>query len=152
MTTPRPPARSRAQRKQDVLARLAKDRDAWVATASADGRPTLVPLWFLWDRGTLVMCTRRTTPTARHVTPRGETVVTIGPATDVVHITGTAEIVETPDLAPESADAFATKLGWDPRNCDPWVFLRITPRVVKAWREENEQPGRLLMRDGQWLD
>lgn len=45
------PARSREQRKQDVLNRLEKDDDAWVATASADGVPTLVPLSFVWDGG-----------------------------------------------------------------------------------------------------
>ncbi|MFD9968539.1 hypothetical protein ACFWZR_05490 [Streptomyces sp. NPDC059017] len=54
MTNPEP-ARSRAQRRTDALDRLAGDRDAWVATASADGVPTLVPLWFLWDRGQLLM-------------------------------------------------------------------------------------------------
>jgi hypothetical protein len=32
------------------------------------------------------------------------------------------------------------------------VYLRITPRVVKAWREENELKDRLIMADGNWLD
>ncbi|MFF3684667.1 pyridoxamine 5'-phosphate oxidase family protein [Streptomyces sp. NPDC002187] len=85
MTT-REPARSREQRKQDTLARLAKDHDAWVATASPDGEPTLMPLSFLWDRGTLVMCTRHTNPTARNITPRGKVALTVGPTRDVVHI------------------------------------------------------------------
>ncbi|MER6995044.1 pyridoxamine 5'-phosphate oxidase family protein [Streptomyces sp. NPDC000410] len=151
MTTPEP-ARGRVQRKRDTLTRLEDDRDAWVATASVDGTPSLVPLWFVWDRGALVMCTRRTAPTARNVTPHGTAVVTVGTATDVVHITGTAVVIEGPALEPESADAFAVKLGWDPRDLDAWVYIKITPLVVKAWREENEQPGRVLMRDGQWLD
>ncbi|TFE55635.1 pyridoxamine 5'-phosphate oxidase [Streptomyces sp. ICN441] len=146
------PFRSRAQRRKDVLGRLARDRDAWVATASAHGTPALVPLWFLWDRGTLLMCTGRGTVTARNPTPRGEAVVTVGPATDVVHLSGTAETMECDALAPDSADAFSAKLGWDPRGGTQRVFLRITPHTVKAWREENEQPGRLLMRDGRWLD
>lgn len=45
------PARSPEQRKQDVLNRLEKDNDAWVATASPAGVPTLVPLSFVWDGG-----------------------------------------------------------------------------------------------------
>lgn len=51
---------------------LRQDEDAWVATASRDGLPTLVPLSFLWedDRGTLLMCTRRTNPTAVNVASR----------------------------------------------------------------------------------
>ncbi|MBT2488982.1 pyridoxamine 5'-phosphate oxidase family protein [Streptomyces sp. ISL-96] len=151
MTTTEP-ARSREQRKQDVLERLAKDDDLWVATASADGEPCLVPLSFVWDRETLLMCTRRTNPTARNLTPAGQVRVTLGHTRDVVLIEGTAEPVEGTDLAPESADAFAAKLnGWDPRNRKPWVYLRITPRAVKAWREENELAERELMRDGDWL-
>ncbi|NEC18519.1 pyridoxamine 5'-phosphate oxidase family protein [Streptomyces parvus] len=74
------PPRSREQRKQDVLDRLRRDEDAWVATASPDGVPTLVPLSFLWEdeTGTLVMATRRTNPTAVNVTPHGLIRVTVG--------------------------------------------------------------------------
>lgn len=84
--------------------------------------------------------------------PRGEVVVTVGPATDVAHISGTAEVLETSAVTPDAGDAFAAKLGWDPRGDDSWVFLRITPLTIRAWRAENEQAGRLLMRDGNWLD
>ncbi|WP_274558314.1 pyridoxamine 5'-phosphate oxidase family protein [Streptomyces spiramyceticus] len=146
------PARSREQRKQDVLGRLENDEDVWVATASPDGEPCLVPLSFVWDRNTLLMCTRRTNPTARNLTPAGEIRLTLGHTRDVVHIEGAAEPVEGRDLATESADAFAAKLGgWDPRNRKSWVYVRVTPRVVKAWREENELPDRELMRAGEWL-
>ncbi|MBT2527090.1 pyridoxamine 5'-phosphate oxidase family protein [Streptomyces sp. ISL-99] len=150
MTTTEP-ARTREQRKQDVLDRLAKDDDLWVATASPDGEPCLVPLSFVWDRDTLLMCTRRTNPTARNLTPAGEARVSLGHTRDVVLIEGAAEPVEGTELATESADAFTAKLGWDPRDRKPWVYLRVTPRTVKAWREENELAERDLMRDGDWL-
>jgi hypothetical protein len=146
------PARSRQERRRDTLGRLTQDEDAWVATASADGQPCLVPLSFLWDGTSLLMCTRRTNPTAHNVTPRGEAVVTLGHTRDVVLLEGRAEVVEGSALAAEAADAFAAKLGWDPRDRQPWVYLRITPRVVKAWREENELKDRLIMADGRWLD
>ncbi|MFD7612960.1 pyridoxamine 5'-phosphate oxidase family protein [Streptomyces sp. NPDC059828] len=150
--TSREPARSRSQRKQDVLNRLDRDEDAWVATASPSGEPCLVPLSFLWDRGTLLVSTRRANPTAINVGRQGRAVVALGHTRDVVHIEADAELVEGRDLAKESADAFAAKLGWDPRDRTPWVYIRFTPVVVKAWREANEQPDRLLMREGQWLD
>ena len=41
--------RSRAQRRRDTEHRLSRDIDAWVASASADGAPYLVPLSFDWD-------------------------------------------------------------------------------------------------------
>ena len=47
--------RSAAQRKADALALLDTERDVWVATASADGVPALVPLGFWWDGATVTM-------------------------------------------------------------------------------------------------
>ncbi|MFB9390883.1 pyridoxamine 5'-phosphate oxidase family protein [Streptomyces coeruleoprunus] len=145
------PARSREQRKQDVLTRLEKDEDVWVATAGGPGEPFLVPLSFVQHGGALLISTRRTTPTARNVSPRGRVRLSLGHTRDVVLIDGDAEAVEGPDLPREAADAFAETLGWDPRDRAEWVYLRVTPRTVKAWREENELPDRLLMRNGTWL-
>lgn len=150
--TNRAPARSREQRTQDVLDHLEKDTDAWVSTASADGVPTLVPLSFVWDRGTLLMATRRTNPTAVNVTPAGQARIALGPTRDVVLIDATAELVEGAELLAESGDAFATKLGWDLRGRSAWVYLRFTPYAVRAWREENELAGRELMAGGRWLE
>lgn len=146
------PARSREQRKQDALDRLEQDEDAWVSTASQAGVPTLVPLWFVWDRGTLLMATRRTNPTAVNVTPAGQARIAVGHTRDVVLIEATAEAIEGAGLAPESGDAFAAKFDWDPRNSPAWVYLRFTPTAIRAWRETNEQAGRELMADGRWLD
>ncbi|MFE7752558.1 pyridoxamine 5'-phosphate oxidase family protein [Streptomyces sp. NPDC057428] len=150
MTDPAP-ARSPEQRKQDVLHRLDHDEDVWVATASPDGAPCLVPLSFVWDRGTLLLATRRTNPTAVNVTPTGRARLSLGHTRDVVLIEGTAEIVEGTELPAESGDAFTEKLTWDLRGRPAWVYLRVTPHGVKAWREENELAGRDLMADGTWL-
>ncbi|MFE4689221.1 pyridoxamine 5'-phosphate oxidase family protein [Streptomyces sp. NPDC056749] len=149
--TEREPARGPEQRKQDVLDHLEKDEDLWVSTASADGVPCLVPLSFVLDEDTLLLATRRTNPTAVNVTPSGQVRVTLGHTRDVVLIEGTAEVVEGADLPADSGDAFADKLGWDVRGRSAWVYLRITPHTVKAWREVNELAGRELMLAGTWL-
>ncbi|MER6189601.1 pyridoxamine 5'-phosphate oxidase family protein [Streptomyces cyaneofuscatus] len=150
MTSLEPP-RSPGQRLRDTLARLRDDEDAWVATASSDGTPCLVPLSFVWHGDTLVMATRRTNPTAVNVTPTGAVRVTLGPTRDVVLIEGEAEIVEGTDLPTATGDAFAAKLTWDPRKHSRWVYLRITPYTVRAWREVNELAARDLMLSGTWL-
>jgi len=49
--------RSRAQRRRDTEHRLTHDKDAWVASASADGAPHLVPLSFDWDGEALLVAT-----------------------------------------------------------------------------------------------
>ena len=51
----------------------------------------------------------------------------------------------------EEGDARAT--GFDPRSLtDEYIYLRITPHEIQAWREANELKGRHLMRRGEWLD
>ena len=49
--------RSRAQRRHDTEHRLTHDVDVWVASASADGGPYLVPLSFDWDGEALLVAT-----------------------------------------------------------------------------------------------
>jgi hypothetical protein len=152
MTT-REPARSREQRKQDVLTRLENDEDAWVATASASGEPHLMPLSFVWEDGSLLMCTRLTNPTLRNLLPGGRPVqVTLGHTRDVVHITGTATVIPTTELPKSSGDAFAAKVIWDPRDSGPsYTYFRVVPQRIQAWREVNEIPDRDLMHEGAWL-
>ena len=59
--------RSRAQRRHDTEHRLAHDIDLWVATASADGAPHLVPLSFDWDGEALLVATPTGSPTGRNL-------------------------------------------------------------------------------------
>ena len=54
------------------------------------------------------------------------------------------------DAALEDAHARAT--GFDPRTLsEPYVYLRITPQRIQAWREVDELRDRLLMRRGEWI-
>lgn len=38
-----------------ILERLADDVILWFGSVRSDGRPHLVPVWFLWDRGTILI-------------------------------------------------------------------------------------------------
>ena len=60
-------ARPRARRRRDTEHRLSHDVDAWVATASSDGRPYLVPLSFDWDGEALLLATPAGSPTGSNL-------------------------------------------------------------------------------------
>jgi hypothetical protein len=140
--------RSTGQRKDDTLARLAADGDAWIATADADGGAYLLPLSFLWDGAGLVVSTPRASVTARNQSRGGRVRAGVGALRDVTMIAGTAE----PVADEPTKDAFAAKHGWDPRQeASDYAYFRIVPDRVQAWREVNELPGRTLMRDGDWV-
>ena len=143
--------RTRQQRKDDTLARLASDVDAWVASADRDGAAYLVPLSFLWDGMAITVTTPESSRTARNLRSAGRARLGLGPTRDVVLVDGTVEEFSLETVPEDLARAFAEKL-WDPRGeADRYAYFRITPQRIQAWREVNELAERDLMRHGTWL-
>ncbi len=153
MAMPERAVRTLAERKRDVLARLEQDADAWVATSGPAGAPHLVPLSFRWDGETLLLATERSRPTVVNVLANRIVQLTLDGTRDVVAIAGTAETHALDEVSAEAADAWARHAGWDPREVavGTYVYVRVTPRRIAAWRESNELVGRIVMRDGRWL-
>jgi hypothetical protein len=144
--------RSRARRRRDTEHRLSHDVDVWVASASADGAPYLVPLSFDWDGGALLMATPTESPTGRNLAATRTVRLGLGPTRDVAMIEGDVEVLEIDALPRERGDRFAARTGFDPRTLTtPYRWFRVVPRRIQAWREANELPDRELMRDGRWL-
>ncbi|GAA2807950.1 pyridoxamine 5'-phosphate oxidase family protein [Kitasatospora sp. CM 4170] len=149
-TTPGP--RSRAGRRRDTERRLAGDVDLWVATASTEGMPYLVPLSFDWDGATLLVATPTASPTGRNLAASRTVRLGLGATRDVTMIDGDVEVLDLSALPAERGDRFAARTGFDPRTlATPYRWFRITPRRIQAWREADELTGRDLMRDGHWL-
>jgi hypothetical protein len=147
------PARTSAQRKQDALHRLEHDVDAWVATASdGGGTPYLVPLSFLWNGATLLIATPASSPTSQNLLATGKVRLGIGPTRDLILIEGKVQVLAASEIPDEVGDAFAIKTGFDPRQlASPYLYFRIHPQRLQAWREANELEDRELMRNGQWV-
>ena len=144
--------RSRPQRRRDTEQRLAHDIDVWVATASADGAPYLVPLSFDWDGEALLVATPTDSPTGRNLAATRTVRLGLGHTRDVSMIDGDVEVLEIEALPRERGDLFAARTGFDPRALTtPYRWFRIVPRRIQAWREANELEGRELMVDGRWL-
>ncbi|WBO62315.1 pyridoxamine 5'-phosphate oxidase family protein [Streptomyces camelliae] len=148
-----PPARTLAERKKDTLHRLENDVDVWVATAGPDGgAPFLVPLSFVWDGATLLIATPAESPTGRNLATTGRARLGLGPTRDVVMIDATVQMVPPEDLPEEDAEVFAGKTGFDPRLlATRYLYFKVLPQRVQAWREANELRGRELMSEGKWL-
>ncbi|RSN46676.1 pyridoxamine 5'-phosphate oxidase family protein [Actinomadura sp. WAC 06369] len=142
-----------AERRRDTLERLGAERDMWVSTAHPDHGPHQVPLWFLWDGRAVWMCTGAASATARNVREEPRVRLALPDSFDVVLLQGEAECFPDRDVPGEAADAFAAKFGWDPRTeDDPFSYVRVVPETVRAWRGEPELRGRVIMRDGTWLE
>jgi hypothetical protein len=152
MTTPAP-ARSAEERRRDTLHLLEQEVDAWVATADpASGAPYLIPLSYLWDGATLLFSTPAASPTARNLRATAQVRIGLGQTRDVVLIEGNVEVLAASAISPELGDAFAARTGFDPRELtSDYLYFRVRPGRIQAWREANELAGRTLMRNGEWV-
>ena len=144
-------ARSLEQRKADTLQLLATTEDAWVATAGG-GDAHLVPLSIWWDGEIITIATGAVSATARNAAATGRARVAVGGTRDVVMIEGAVENVPLADAPDAIRKGFVDARGWDPAwEAEEWVYLRIRPERVQAWREADEIEGRTIMRSGRWL-
>ena len=117
------PPRPGSQRRRDTERRLEHDVDLWVASASTDGLPHLIPLSFDWDGTALLLSTPRDSPTGRNLAATRTARLGLGETRDVTLIEGDVEVL--------AIDA-------------------LPPRRIQAWREVDELAERELMRDGEW--
>jgi hypothetical protein len=145
----------RAQRRGRAIAMTAAEVDEFlaamrtcrVATSGKDGRPHVVPLWFVWDRGALwlssVVRSQRWTDLMRD--PRVAVVVDAGVGytelrgvelSGAVVPVGDAPRTATPDPVLDQveqlfADKYAggVKVPADGRH----AWLRLTPEKVVSW-------------------
>ncbi|MEV1067139.1 pyridoxamine 5'-phosphate oxidase family protein [Streptomyces sp. NPDC050263] len=146
------PPRSPERRKREVLDRLEREIDVWVATADREGLPCLVPLWFVWDGEHLWLATRPTNPTGRNLRDGRRARLAFGDTLDVVLVDAEVRTYAAREAPAAAAEAFLAKTGWDPRReRAEYAWFRMRPTAVQAWREVHELPRRHLMRDGVWV-
>ena len=91
--------------------RLRNDLIIWLGTVRPDGRPHLVPVWFLWDGASVLILSEPDTQKVRNL--RHDARVTLAlddthHGADVIVIEGTAELVADPASA-VTPPAYATK-------------------------------------------
>jgi hypothetical protein len=109
-------------------------------------------LSFLWDGVTVLVATPSSSRTGRNLRATGKVRIGIGPTRDVVLIEGTVHALAAGEIPDEVGDAFAAKAGFDPRRLTgSYLYFRIHPQRLQAWREADELEDRDLMRGGHWI-
>ena len=129
---------------------LTKERDAhiderlraelmmWLSTVRADGRPHLVPVWFLWDGRSILIFSRPNQQKLLNLRHNPNVVValdTAGQGDDTVMFEGKAELLDDPRVSaalPAYAEKYKQRLalyGWtgEAMAQDYSQAIRITP-------------------------
>ncbi len=150
------PSQAAAQRKADVLEKLrtvpGTEKDVWVASASAAGEAYLIPLSYYWDGARLTVATPKKSRTARNLQRAGVARIAF-PETRglVVIVEGSLEFIAVGEDDALAA-AHTETAGFDARRArGVYVYIRMTPRTIRAWGAENELVAPDVMVDGRWL-
>src|SRR5262249_32700548 len=87
--------------------RLREDKILWLGTVRPDGRPHLVPVWFLWDGATIYIFSIPEQQKIRNIRQNPQVILALDDTKageDVITIEGTAALVEDSSPTPESSD------------------------------------------------
>lgn len=91
--------------------RLQTEQNIWLATVRSNGRPHLVPIWFVWIDQKIFICTGSDSIKARNVLGNPWVAVSLENGTQPVVIEGQAKPIEhTPKPVIE---AFQAKYDWN---------------------------------------
>lgn len=126
------------ERDAHIDERLRRELMMWLSTVRPDGRPHLVPVWFLWDGETILIFSQPKQQKLRNLQHNPNVVValdTAGQGDDVVMIEGKAELLDDPRVStalPAYAEKYKERLelyGWSGESMaqDYSQAIRITP-------------------------
>lgn len=118
---------------EHILARLAVEANIWLASVRPDGRPHLVPLWFVWSGGQIYLCIQMASVKARNMLQAPQVALSLESGSDPVVIEGDAAFAMRP--WPDAVvGGFLAKYNWlitDDAEYDTLVAVR--PRKWLMW-------------------
>jgi PPOX class probable F420-dependent enzyme len=97
--------------------RLRAEPIIWLSSVRPNGRPHLVPVWFLWDGESILIFSKPNNQKLRNIQENPNVMLALEAANqgnDIVLIEGVAEFVEDPEVSPampEYAEKYAGLLG-----------------------------------------
>ncbi len=126
--------RQNPERWRAIEGRLGREMTIWLATVRYDGRPHLVPLWYIWLDGKLYFATGSDTQKFANMYHNQAVSLSLPDPISVVIIEGEAHVADraTIDVL---ADYFYHKYEWDFRydNSTTWRLIEVTPFKILVW-------------------
>lgn len=106
--------------------RLETERNIWLATVRSDGRPHLVPIWFVVEDGRWYICTEPGSVKARNLQANPHVALALEDGDRAYVIEGTAQAVQP---TPTIVEKFKQKFDWDiTTDAQYSLVFEITPK------------------------
>jgi F420H(2)-dependent biliverdin reductase len=99
-------------RQTALMARLIDDRNVWLATVRPNGRPHLVPTWFVFVDGKFWIGTGAASVKVRNLTANPRAVVSLEDG-DAPVVAETKAVIHQGEFPTDVVTAFAAKYRWD---------------------------------------
>ena len=137
----RNPARWRA-----MEARLGREHTIWIATVRYNGRPHLVPVWYVWLDGLIYLATGSDTQKFLNLTYNQDVALALPDTASTIILEGEAHVADW-NTVNKVADYFFHKYEWDFRYDDSteWRLVEVTPRKILSWGDGYDAEGTRIL-------
>jgi hypothetical protein len=113
--------------------RLHSERNVWLATARPDGRLHLVPVWFVWLRQCVFVCTSSHSVKVRNIAKNPSVAAALEDGDHPLIIEGQATLL-LPPYPSDVESAFRQKYDWDIGGDSTHdVLIVLTPSKWLRW-------------------
>jgi F420H(2)-dependent biliverdin reductase len=108
--------------------RFRTEANVWLGTTRADGRPHLVPIWFVWVHGRVWIATDAKSVKVRNIAANPFATVALEDGNKPIVAEGTAVVHSSPFNNIDVISEFVRKYQWDiEADSDGPVVIEITP-------------------------
>lgn len=116
-----------------VAEKLVLQKNIWLASMRADGRPHLVPIWFAWLKDKIYLCIEPSSVKATNISQNAHVSLALEDGSNPVICEGVAREITLP-WPVEITAAFKSKYDWDiPTETRYTQLLEVTPDKWLHW-------------------
>lgn len=113
--------------------RLLTERNIWLATVRASGKPHLVPIWFVWMAGKAYVCTQADSVKVKNLQRDARVSFSLENGDKPMIAEGTVAFLDVPYPA-ELLQLFKDKYDWDITTDTAYrAMFEITPQKWLKW-------------------
>jgi F420H(2)-dependent biliverdin reductase len=117
----------------EMIVRLEKQQNIWFSSVRADGRPHLVPVWFVWYAGRIFIGTDPKSVKVKNILANPSVALALEDGAKPVICEGMARPVARP-WSEDLLKAFFVKYEWDLLKDEQYNYLlEITPERWLSW-------------------
>ncbi len=119
-----------------TLNRLKSERNIWFSSVRPNGKPHMVPVWFVWHDEKIFIGMQEKSVKAKNLLHAPHVALSLEDGSNVVICEGVAERIEAP--YPDAVlTKFKAKYDWDiPSDADYQFVIEIVPEKWLIWGDE----------------